>query len=88
MNSHYARHHNRELGTVWFVVPLLAICATLLVLILLSRPASSAPPQSRPAASAAAAATAYVSSDPSLPSAASVFNDGAAHETAQPVDTF
>lgn len=85
MNSHYARHHNRELGTVWFVVPLLAICATLLVLILLSRPASSAPPQSRPAAAAAAA---YVSSDPSLPSAASVFNDGAAHETAQPVDTF
>ena len=85
MNSHYARHHNRELGTVWFVVPLLAICATLLVLILLSRPASSAPPQSRPAAAAAAA---YVSSDPSLPSAGSVFNDGAAHETAQPVDTF
>ena len=85
MNSHYARHHNRELGTVWFVVPLLAICATLLVLILLSRPVSSAPPQSRPAAAAAAA---YVSSDPSLPSASSVFNDGAAHETAQPVDTF
>jgi hypothetical protein len=88
MNSHYARHHNRELGTVWFVVPLLAICATLLVLILLSKPASSAPPQSQAAAATAATAAPYVSSDPSLPSAGSVFNDGSAHETAQHVDTF
>jgi hypothetical protein len=61
MNKRYLRHHNRELGTVWFVVPLLAICATLLVLLLFSRPASFAETQR---------AQPYAGSDPSLPAAA------------------
>lgn len=86
MNKPYSRHHNRELGTVWFVVPLLAICATLLVLMLFSRPASLA--QTQRAQPAAPVEEPYVDSDPSLPAASSVFKDGASYEAAEHVDTF
>ncbi len=86
MNKPPLRHPNRKLGTAWFLFPLVAICATLLVLILISRPASFAEPV-QPQAAAATPAP-YVSSDPSLPAASSVFKDGASYDPGSAVETF
>ncbi len=77
---------HRELRTAWFMFPLLAVCATLLALFLISRPASFAEPvKSQPNAAAPAP---YVSSDPSVPAASSVFKDSGSYLPGQAVETF
>jgi hypothetical protein len=86
MNKPCFRRHDRQLGTTWYVIPLLAVCATLLALILLSRPASLA--EGVPAQPVAATPAPYVGSDPSLPAASSVFKEGASYEPAAAVATF
>ena len=86
MNQPSFRHHNRELGTTWFVIPLLTVCAVLLAMLLLSRPASFAiEVQAQPTAATPAP---YLSSDPSLPAASSVFKDGASYEPGPAPETF
>ena len=86
MNQPSLRRHNRELATTWFVIPLLTVCAILLAVLLLSRPASfGIEVQAQPAAATLAP---YVSSDPSLPAASSVFKDGASYQTGPAPETF
>ena len=86
MNKQSFRRPSRELGTAWFMFPLLAVCATLLTLILISRPASFAEPVQRQPTAAAPAP--YVSSDPSVPAASSVFKDGPSYVPGLAVETF
>ncbi|MEO8654251.1 MAG: hypothetical protein ABI409_09020 [Ramlibacter sp.] len=86
MNQPYPRHHNREPVTTWFVIPLLTVCAILLAMLLLSRPAPFAiEVQAQPTAATPAP---YVGSDPSLPAASSVFKDGASYESGPAPETF
>lgn len=90
MKTHHIRHETGELGTVWFVVPMVwAAVALVGFFLLVSWPELFGQPLPQdPGALSAAPAAPYASSDPSLPPASSVFNDGAPYETAQHVDTF
>lgn len=86
MNRQPFHRPHRELGTAWFMFPLLAVCATLLTLFLISRPASFAEPvKAQPSAAAPAP---YVSGDPSVPAASSVFKEGASYVPGLAVETF
>lgn len=86
MNKQSFRRPHRELRTAWFMFPLLAVCAALLALFLISRSASFAEPvNSQPNAPAPAP---YVSSDPSVPAASSVFKDGGSYVPGLAVQTF
>lgn len=85
MNKQPLRQPGRGLGTAWFMFPLLAACATLLALILIVRPTSFAQTAQQPTAAAPAP---YVSSDPSLPAASSVFKDGDPYMPGLAVETF
>lgn len=86
MKQSVFRHHQRELGIAWFLVPLLAACVALLGLIAIVPPSSLDDPLR--AASLAAGPPAYVSSDPSVPAASSVFTDGPSYVPGLAVETF
>lgn len=87
-----AHHRSVQLGTLSFANPLLWVIAALLGFLLLSSwPELAAKPAQAQAAPVAGAdatpAAIYVSSDPSLPSAASVFA-GRPYEASQQIDGF
>lgn len=72
MNTHRTHRGASELGALWFLAPLVAILvALLLIAVIGAQPAGSAQPPGDAKAQPAPAAP-YVSSDPSLPAAASV----------------
>lgn len=80
------RHHQRELGIAWFLVPLLAACVVLLGLIAVAPPSSLDEPLQ--AAPLTGQPPAYVSSDPSVPAASSVFTDSPSYVPGLAVETF
>ena len=89
MNSHDARHHDRELGTVWFVVPMLWAAVGLVGFALISNwPELFA--QEQPPASVAATAPASAGADRSMRQAGGAPTAGGspAHEAAQQVEQF
>lgn len=87
MNAHSVRHQTREPGPAWFVLPLAGAVVALALLAAWPELFSEPLPDDAGALSSATA-TPFVSTDPSVPSATSVFRDGASYETAQHVDTF
>jgi hypothetical protein len=87
MNTHSVRHPTRELGTGWFVLPLAGAVVALALLAAWPELFSEPLPDDAGALASVPAAP-FASTDPQVPSASSVFKDGASYETAQHVDTF
>lgn len=83
--------HPLELGAVWYVIPLLWVCAALVGWMLISEwPALFArplPAHDVALSGPAAAAVPYERSDPSLPSANRVFA-GRSQEASPDIETF
>jgi hypothetical protein len=76
-----------ELGTVWFVIPLLWAAVALIGFALIAHwPGLFA--QELPAPAGTAVTTPAASDDSPVPSASMVFKDGTSYEAAQHLDTF
>ena len=91
MNTHHVRDDEGKLGVVWFIVPMTWAAVGLAGFVLLSNWPSVFADAVQVQAGAlpiAAQVQPYESSDPSLPSASSVFKDGASYPADPQIDTF
>lgn len=87
MKTHHIDRPAGELGTVWFVVPLLWAAVALIGFVLIAHwPGLFA--EELPVPAGAAVTVPAASDDSPVPSASTVFKDGASYEPAAAVATF